>query len=119
MLSTLVVFAGRDDSGRVSFAQLLLLFSYTNEHGIEKDMAFVQWYVTDKSKCRRANNILLTRLKWHVHKIRGMGVCHMTDVVPLGSILCPAFIQPDPVRDAPQRFYFNHWIGNTSNIDQQ
>lgn len=108
----------RGDADGTDFAQLLMLFSFKNKHGLEVEAAFVKWYTPDRKRLKRAANLRLARLKIEQQSIHGLGICPRTDIIPLTSIIGPCFLQPDPVkptgRDKTERFFYNHWVGNTA-----
>ena len=112
---SLAVLCRGDTAEEVWFAQLLLLFSYKTRQGHEPELAFVRWF-TPARKPAHAKGIQLTALKYAMVKLKGIRAqVFQTDIVSLNSIIGPCFMQPDPL-DA-RVFYYNHWIGNTTNDD--
>ena len=93
------------------YAQLLLLFAYTDTNGCDHDAAFVRWFKAFGRRPKHATSCKLKLLKWEVHKPRGMQPGPRTDVIKLHQIIGPCYIQQDPVN--ADLYYYNHWIGNT------
>ena len=98
--------------GKVWYGQLQLLFSYEDADGHDIDAAFVRWFVAVRARPRHATGFKLQPLKWEV-KGSGRSAGPRADVITLDQIIGPCYVQQDP-RD-PAVFYYNHWIGNTTN----
>lgn len=100
------------DGGATWYAQLLLLFSYEDLDGCEVEAAFVKWFTV--ARCPSHNKgFKLQPLKWEMHKPRGMAIGPRTDIIELNQIVGPCYVQQDPVNSAV--YYYNHWVGNTTN----
>lgn len=86
-------------------------------------MAFVRWFDCVDSP-PHAKGLRLQALRWAKIRVPGIAVrVPQTDMVHLDSIMGPCLLQPDPLKpNEPldsKVFYFNHWAGNTANLDVQ
>lgn len=81
----------RSDTGKIWYAQLLLLFSYETADGGDVDAAHIRW-LKPTVRPSHASGFKLQPLKWEVHKRRVRPARPRTDVTGLNQILGPGFI---------------------------
>ena len=93
-----------EDEHQHWFAQLRLVFSCTDEHGMEHRCAFVHWL------CQAEGAALpMQRLKWALTTSASGAEIPWYDVINVCSIERPVLLQADPTKQG--FFYYNKYVG--------